>query len=271
MLLPTGEPESTMKPCFAYRLLILAACFAFLVPSAEAQHIDLVPPPEGKFILDNADLIDPADKDAIEALAGAVLQEKAIPILVVTVESMAAYGGAGLRIETFATLLYNQWEIGHERINDQYWNKGILLLVSRDDRHARIELGDGWGREQDGTAREIMDERIIPNFKQGNFSAGILSGVEALDAVARGAELPKAPINWTQVAIGAAFIGLAIFTIVSLIRRRSSGWAWLFWGAVFAILGMVLMNAMRSSGGGGFSGGSFGGGFSGGGGATGSW
>lgn len=261
-----------MKLSFAHRFtLIVLACTTVFVPRADAQHIDLTPPPEGKFILDHGDLIDPADEEAIEALAAATLRDKAIPILVVTIESMEAYGGGGLRIETFATLLYNQWEIGHERLNEQYWNKGILLLVSRDDRNARIELGDGWGRDQDATARQIMDERIIWNFKQGNFSAGILGGVEALDAVARGEELPKAPIDWRKVAIVAAFIGLAIFTIVSLVRRRSSGWAWLFWGAVFAILGMLLMNAMRSGARGGFSGGAFGGGFSGGGGASGSW
>jgi uncharacterized protein len=61
---------------------------------------------------------------------------------------------------------------------------------------------------------------------------------------------------------------------VSLVRRGSGGWAWLFWGAAFAILGYLLYSFLRSSargGGGGFGGGSFGGGFSGGGGAPGSW
>ena len=71
-------------------------------------------------------------------------------------------------------------------------------------------------------------------------------------------------------------IGLMVFTIVSLIRRGASGWAWLFWGAIFSLIGYLLYSFLRSSmssggGGGGFSGGSFGGGYSGGGGATGSW
>jgi uncharacterized protein len=73
----------------------------------------------------------------------------------------------------------------------------------------------------------------------------------------------------------AVAIGLMIFTVVSLIRRGASGWAWLMWGAVFSIIGYLLYSFLRSSmssgGGGGFSGGSFGGGYSGGGGATGSW
>ncbi len=235
-----------------------------------AQDIELAPPPEGQYVLDYAGLIDLKDEEEINRIATESLRERVIPIITVTIESMAEYGGAGMRIETFATLLYNQWEIGHERVNEEYWNKGILVLVSCDDRVARIELGDGWDREHDDTARIVMDDQIIRSFKQGNFSAGIRRGVEALDKMARGERLPRRPISWRNVAIIAAFIGLLIFTVVSLIRRRASGWAWIFWGVVFGILGMVLLNMMRR-GGGGFSGGSFGGGFSSGGGASGSW
>ena len=69
------------------------------------------------------------------------MTDKAIPIIIVTIESMAKHGGAGMRIETFATLLFNQWQIGHAKLGDQDWNTGILLLVSKGDRKARIELG----------------------------------------------------------------------------------------------------------------------------------
>ena len=86
-------------------------------------------------------------------------------------------------------------------------------------------------------------------------------------------ELPTRPRPLWHYALVVGFIGLAIFTIVSLVRRGASGWAWIFWAAVFAIVGTILyqMITSRGNGGGGFSGGSFGGGSSGGGGATGSW
>ena len=61
---------------------------------------------------------------------------------------------------------------------------------------------------------------------------------------------------------------LAIFTIVSLIRRGSSGWAWVFWAAVFAIMVWLFFFFLTNDG---FEGGSCGGGSSGGGGASGSW
>lgn len=190
---------------------------------------------------------------------------------------MADCGATGLQIETFARLLFDQWQIGIAKLGNENWNTGILLLVSTGDRRARIELGAGWRRENDAICQKIMDQYIVPRFKQGDYPGGIAAGVKALDDMARGKALPAPPAVprpwWHAVAV-IGFIGLAIFTVVSLVRRGSSGWAWLFWAAVFSLLGYVLYSLLTSSShssGGGFSGGSFGGGFSGGGGASGSW
>lgn len=243
------------------------------VRSAGAVQITLDRPGDREFVRDQADMLTAEDEQKIKELADKLLTERATPIIVITVESMAKYGGADMRIETFATLLFDQWGIGVKEINGQQWNTGILLLVSRDDRKARIELGAGWARDKDDLCQQIMDEQIIASFKQGDFSGGIVAGVVALDAMARDKPLPKKkrPL-WHYVVVVVA-IGLFTFTIVSLIRRGSGGWAWVFWAAVFAVLGVILYQMLRSNsrGGGGFSGGSFGGGFSGGGGASGSW
>ncbi|NOY00404.1 MAG: TPM domain-containing protein, partial [Verrucomicrobia bacterium] len=192
-------------------------------------------------------------------ISGSLLTEKATPIMVVTIESMAKYGGEGLRIETFANLLFDQWQIGNQNLGEDYWNTGILLLVSKNDRKARIELGAGWGRSEDAICREIMDQYIIPQFKRGDFSAGIVAGVKALDKMGRKLELPghvkvvssKARDGdkserladkqrmgethhahgsvferpWRQLAVGGVFLGIVVFTIVSLVRKGASGWA----------------------------------------------
>lgn len=242
----------------------------------ETGRIRLKRPGEREFIVDRANLISSPDKERIRQIATKVLHDKATPIIVVTIESMDKYGGTGMRIETFAHLLFDQWAIGQAKVGGQLWNTGMLLLVSRDDRKARIELGAGWKHEQDALAQQIMVEQIVPRFRQGDYSGGIVAGVEALDKMARGLELPRPPTPWWQPVLVAVAVGLMIFTVVSLIRRGASGWAWLLWGAVFSIIGYLLYSFLRSSmnsggGDGGFSGGSFGGGFSGGGGATGSW
>lgn len=255
----------------------LAICWVVMTSSACAQlaeQIGLEQPGDREFIVDKAGLLTEADAQKIRELADSLLSDKAAPIVVVTIDSMATYGAGNLRIETFARLLFDQWGIGPEKVNDTAWNYGMLLLVSRDDRKARIELGAGWRRDKDVQAQQIMDDLMIPRFRQGDFSGGITAGVEGLDKLARDLQLPGKPVPASTYWIGAAMIGLVIFTVVSLIRRGSSGWAWLFWGAVFAIIGTVMYhmaNSRSGDSGGGFSGGSFGGGFSGGGGASGSW
>ena len=255
------------------KILPLTLLVGLLFAAPLAAKINLAPPGPREFILDNAHMISSADATTIRAMCDKLLTEKATPIVVVTIESMAEYGGTGMTIEAFAFTLFNQWGVGHAKINGQDFNTGMLLLVSQLDRKARIEFGAGLGHQYDAQAQEIMDELIIPNFKANRFSEGIKQGVTGLEAIARGLEVPRRPTPvWVYFAI-AIFIGLAIFTAVSLARRGSSGWAWLFWGAVFAIVGTLIYSALTNRGGrgGGFSGGSFGGGFSGGGGASGSW
>jgi uncharacterized protein len=254
--------------------------------AAGADHlIDIPRPGDTQFVVDEAELLKPSDVAHIKVLSTALLKEKATPIVVVTINSMAQHGGAGMRIETFARLLFDQWGVGHAEVHGKPWNTGILLLVSKGDRKARIELGAHWRRDQDRLCDQIMSEQIIPRFKQGDFSGGIVAGVEALDKMARGLSLPEPPtgnrltsssghgIPMWLIAVGG---GLLAFTVVSMIRRGSGGWAWIFWGLVFGVIGSVLYSFLtsnsRSSGGGGsLGGGSFGGGFSGGGGSTGSW
>lgn len=211
-----------------------------------------------EFILDEADLISDADEQTIRTICDTLLTERQIPIIVVTIDSLADYGARHMTIEQYAFDLFNEWEIGFAD-----YNYGILLLVARNDRKARIELGADWGREHDGAAQKVMDRLIIANFKKSEFSTGILQGVEGLDNMARGEDIPGSPVTDALRQGG------------GLIQEIINGFsmACLFWLAVPAI---ILMNIFGrgfggTGGGGGFSGGSFGGGFSGGGGATGSW
>lgn len=260
--------ESSRSTAFSFTVAMF--CLTF-VSSASAVGIDLKPPGDREFIRDLAGLIDLDAEVQIERLCDSLLTDKATPIIVVTIDSMAKHGGRGMRIETFATLLFDQWGIGHATLGGQDWNTGILLLVSKGDRKARIELGGGWGRREDALCRQIMDEHIIPYFKRDQYSNGIVAGVVALDKMGRKLELPRRPRPWWHYALIVGCVGLAVFTAVSLVRNGSSGWAWVFWGVVFSLVGVILYEMMTNRGSGGFSGGSFGGGSSGGGGATGSW
>jgi uncharacterized protein len=236
--------------------------------------IDLERPGDRDFIVDRADLLTSDQEEEIRSVANQLLTDKAAPIIVVTINSMNEHAPGIDNIESFAMLLFNQWGIGFSEAEGQKsWNYGILLVVSQGDRKARIELGADWGREKDKVCQQIMDDLIVAKFKEGDFGGGIMTGVSALDKMARGLEVPQPPKPAWYYPSMAIIVGLSIFTAISLYRRGASGWAWLFWGVVFTVLFVILkgLASGSSSGGGGYSGGSFGGGFSGGGGASGSW
>lgn len=241
--------------------LALAVCAA-----AAAVAVDFPPRPgETEFILDEANLIDPADRERIRSIAAATLKDTGIPIIVVTIPSLARYGASD--IESYATQLFNHWGIGTRQTN-----YGILMLVSLGDRKARIELGASWEQAAVPSAVMIMNDIMIPNFKKGAYSAGILQGVQALDTMARGKSVRK-PVVWWKVFLFIGGIVLGIAVAINLIRTGRKGWGWALLAAIFAILVAVLVAMARSGGrsGGGGGGRSFGGGFSGGRGATGSW
>lgn len=248
--------------------IVVTALICLSASHARSAELQLDRPGDREFVRDLAGLISDRDEQKIRQVCDKLLSETATPIIVVTIDSMAKHGGDGLRIETFATLLFDEWGVGVAELNGQNWNTGILLLVSRQDRKARIELGGGWGRREDQLCQQIMDDQIIANFKRQRFSEGIVAGVQALDKMARQLDLPSAPRPAWFVPAVLASIGLAIFTVVSLIRSGSGGLAWLFWGGVFSLIFFLLRN---TGGSGSYSGGSFGGGSSGGGGASGSW
>lgn len=213
------------------------------------------------YFVDNGNMIEVNERAGINSIASKILSEEKIPIYVVTIPSLASYEASGLGLEAFAAQLFNSWGIGF-----QDRNYGILLLVSKGDRKARIELGADWGREHDRSAQDIMDNLIINQFKSGNFSLGILDGVRGLDAMARGLALPKPTAPWWFMPAIIIAAVLLVFLIINLFRTGRSGWAW----ALIAAIGLLLFFILRSAGSG-TSGGGFGGGSSGGGGASGSW
>ncbi|MBE7491837.1 MAG: TPM domain-containing protein [Planctomycetes bacterium] len=239
-----------------------------------AARIELEPPGQREFVLDRAGLLDERSVQAIRQICDSVLRERGIPIVVVTIETIQVYGG-DMSIERFATALYNQWGVGHPTIHGKPWNKGMLVIVSAGDRKARIELGAGWESGHDAQCRRVMDEFMVPRFRKGDYAGGLVAGVEQLATMARGEQLPAPPFPWQAVLLAIGFFALMVWTGVSLYRRGRSGWAWVFWGVVFTVLGFLLMALLsgrrRSGFSGGFGGGSFGGGFSRGGGASGSW
>lgn len=89
-------------------------------------------------------------------------------------------------IDQFSIRVVEAWKLGRKGVDD-----GVLLLVAKDDRKLRIEVGYGLeGALNDATAKRIVSEIISPLFKQGDFYGGIDAGVNAIIKVIEGEALP---------------------------------------------------------------------------------
>lgn len=240
-------------------LLGVLLAFGLFTAPAEAAKFPKKPPNTAYFV-DKADLISSADAATINEIASKLLDDERVPLFVVTIPSLDEYKASDMGVKRYTRKLFDRWGIGTK---DR--NYGMLLLVAVKDREARIELGADWKRRHDRAAENVMDNLIIPQFKRGNFSLGIIDGVRGMDAMARGLELP-APTTpwwyWPAIAIGTVF---TVVLIANLFLNGRTGWAW----ALIAIIGVMLFYVLKATARG--SGRGFGGGFSGGGGASGSW
>ncbi len=197
-------------------------------------------------------------------------------------------------IEQYSLRVAEQWKIGRKKIDD-----GAILVVAKDDRALRIEVGYGLeGALNDATCKRIISEIIVPRFKQADFYGGIAAGVEQMVKVADGEPLP-APASrpagdgagiqkyFPLIFMATLFVGeIARATLGRLPGAVVTGGvvsliAWFLLGAMMlgVFVGIVaslftLMGGLSGRGfgggmmgGGGFGGG--GGGFSGGGGSFG--
>ncbi|HUI62290.1 MAG TPA: TPM domain-containing protein [Steroidobacteraceae bacterium] len=95
-------------------------------------------------------------------------------------------------IEQYSIRVVDQWKLGRQNVDD-----GALLIVARNDRELRIEVGKGLeGALTDATCNRIISETITPLFRQGDFYGGINAGLEQMMRVADGEQLPPPDLTW---------------------------------------------------------------------------
>lgn len=229
-----------------------------------------VPPLRGR-VNDLAGMLPPDRASRLEQKLAEFERETGHQIAVLTIPSLE-----GDSLEDFSIRVAETWKIGQKGFDN-----GVILLVVRDDRKLRIEVGYGLeGVLPDAIASRIIREVIVPHFRANDYPGGIEAGVEAILKVTRGEQLPERPSQNQPTPRGNTlflltflllFFVLAFFSTMGQssdrrLRNRRSGRRYPspYWGPGFGGGG----SGGGGSGGGGFSGG--GGGF-GGGGASGRW
>jgi len=264
--------------------------FFFLLFCVPAHALE-VPKLQG-YVNDYAGMISAQAKAALEQELRAFEQSDSTQIVVLTIPSLE-----GEALEEFSIKVAEQWKIGQMGKDN-----GIIVLVSKQDRKIRVEVGRGLeGQITDLMSGRIIDLVIKPKFKRGDFDGGLISGVHALIDAARGefkaesSRETRSPKGQSRLLTFLIFCGIAILVLGSVSRPAgviggavglplsmllasiSVGmWGFVILGVVGAALGLILPALFSAGGrgggwpgglgGGGFGGGSYGGGGFGGGG-----
>jgi uncharacterized protein len=156
------------------RILGVLLCIAVLLPWAAAALE--VPALKGR-VNDYGGMLPPEAERRLETLLKELEEKDSTQVAVLTVPSLD-----GDSLEDFSMRVAERWKIGRKGLDN-----GALLVIARDDRKVRIEVGYGLeGRLTDLTAGRIIRDRIVPEFRAGRFDQGVLNGVVALTEVVRG-------------------------------------------------------------------------------------
>jgi uncharacterized protein len=154
----------------------------------------------------------------------------------------------GEPIEQFSLRVAEAWKIGRKKIDD-----GALLVVAKNDRRLRIEVGYGLeGVLTDVTTKRIIDEDITPKFKSGDFIGGISAGVARMIGLVNGEKLPAPEPaahwdnsdQWLDVLFNPFWLMAAIFVggIVRGALGRLGGS--ILTGAIAAVLGFFMFGTL---------------------------
>ncbi len=169
-----------------YKALAIAVTLAFvaMAPAGFAQTAaepevtpetetgPALPSPISETMSDFADVLDAAAEGRIAGLLAAVRAETGVHMVVVTLPTIEAYGGQGMRLDAYAKALFNAWGIGDGDRND-----GILMLVVSDAREVRIALGAGYDAVYDGRAARVLSTAVLPELREGRMAQGIAAGI----------------------------------------------------------------------------------------------
>ncbi len=155
----------------ALLLLISLSVIAAAAPPALAQSG--YPSRADTHVNDFANVLTAEDEAQLRNTLQSLQSERGIEGVVVTVDAIADYGAAD-DVESFATNLFNRWAIDDRETND-----GFLILVAVRDRRVRIELGRAYGRRYDDAMQGVIDEDMLPAFRDGAYASGILAGTDA--------------------------------------------------------------------------------------------
>ncbi len=258
-----------MKVRLAHNILFSLSCLLLSASYAFADDFPAKPSPP-RLVNDFGGFLSGAETAKLENKLVDFDKKTSTQISIVTIKSLGGYD-----IADYTAQLGEKWGVGRKGKDN-----GALILASKDDRE--VFIATGYGMESivtDALSKRIVENYIVPNFRQGNFYEGFDEATDVIMQLSTG-EFTADDVNGSGVQINKTFLIILIIIVIIMIiissrmrhthytytgrgRSRSSGWGgpWIGGGG--------FGGGSWGGGGGGFGG--FGGGGFGGGGAGGRW
>lgn len=218
---------------------VVSAAFAALAPFGVALSLEVPKAPSlDRPIVDQSSTLTPSQIDSLAEQIKTSRQQKDYQMGVLVIKSLE-----GEAIEDYSIKVAREWGIG---TSDK--NNGVLLLVAKEDRRLRIEVGRGLeGDLTDAETGRIIRNTISPQFKKGDYYTGISQGVQNIAAQVEGR--PEADTSTKAVGDTSAggmaevfsfllFIGFGVVSwVASMLARSKSWWAG---GVVGVVIGVIV-------------------------------
>jgi len=221
----TASARRRRPPRRSAALRTAAVGALLLLAAAPATALDV--PFLGSRVDDLAGVLSPAARDRIESKLAELEKRTGAQVAVLTVTGLE-----GESLEDYSVRVAQTWKLGRKGIDD-----GVLFLVAKNDHKMRIEVGYGLeSKLTDALSHQILDERVRPRFRAGDWDGGIEAGVDAIAAIIEGKApaaapaLPRSPGSRRPdlllgLVMGAIFLGVVgVHSLIALLSPGARGW-----------------------------------------------
>ncbi|MBK5550909.1 TPM domain-containing protein [Pseudomonas sp. TH03] len=193
--------------------------------AATAEPLESLFPQLTGRVVDTAQLLTPSAVLYLQQMLERLEQSTSDQVVVVTVPSLGGYS-----IEEFGVQLVRHWGIGQKDKNN-----GVLLLVARDERKVRIEVGSGLeGQINKMWAGYIINESIVPYFKDDLYSSGIIAGTTSIVRMLVPTDVPRVVsrsverswlelidwVWWVKAVFFIVFLGILVAAFLGSWREK---------------------------------------------------
>lgn len=233
---------------FWQRMKIIFACLLLFVATSVYAITFPAHPVPGHFYVDDGRVLTIEQRSIINNISKSLFHDQKIPLIIVTIPSLVEEVAETITLQHYAELLFDTWRIGVGGTN-----YGIILLISKGDKSADIQIGDGWSAAYRTRAEQILNQVVKPSVKRGEIANAIVLGARNIDAMVRNISLEeearyaKAGLSGTAVTGSLTGKWLWIILIIAIgaiayscYSQGRNGWGWWLLTAIANLLSHLL-------------------------------